>query len=703
MAMAEDPGTRALNSLSAHIAVTGTDGTITAVNDAWRRFAAENGDPPPRSVGVGANVLGVLRAVRGPERTDAQAVLRGLERVLSGESPEFTYEYACHSPVQRRWFRLRTTPLVGGGLVMSHENTTQDRLLEERLAEESRIAETLNRIGLSLAAQLELQSLVQSVTDEATRLTSAEFGAFFYTVHAGDGGSLTLYALSGSRREAFEGFPIPRRTELFGPTFRGEGAVRLDDVTKDPRYGRNAPYRGLPEGHLPVRSYLAVPVVTPRGEVLGGLFFGHPEPGVFGARHERLAAGVAAQAAVAVENARLFERVRQANRAKDEFLAVMSHELRTPLNAIQGWTHILERGGLPPEDVRQGLEVIRRSVRSMSRLVADLLDVSRIAAGKLTLEPVPTDPLVPVRAAVEAVRPAAEAKSLRLDFDASPVGAPLPADPQRLQQVVSNLLDNAVKFTPGGGRIAVRLERTDGRVRISVSDTGPGIPAEFLPHVFERFRQAEGRATTRRHGGLGLGLAIVRHLVELHHGTVRVESPGGGRGTTFTVELPLIPAEAPPAEGRPAETVAPVAPVAPAATVTPAAPNAELLKGVRALVVDDEPAARDLCVRMLNEYGAEASAVGSADEALAALDVSVPDVLLGDIGMPGRDGYDLIREIRSRPPERGGRIPAAALTAFASADDRERALAAGYQDHIPKPYEPAHLAAAVARLAGRAG
>jgi len=669
-----------LDSLTAHIAVFDKEGTIIAVNRAWLQFAVANGNPPPSLIGVGANYFSVLRKAMLAQPEDAVAVLEGLEKLQHGELQEFTHEYSCHSPSERRWFLLRATQLGGGsGTVVAHEPTTERRLLEDRLAEESRIAERLNCIGQTLAAELDLQRVVAVLTDETTKLTGARFGAFFYTAQGKSGESLLLYALSGASRDAFANFPVPRRTKLFGPTLAGEAVIRLDDVTQDARYGQNPPYRGLPEGHVPVRSYLAVPVVSRSGEVLGALFFGHPQPGVFTERHERLAVGVAAQAGIAIDNARLYQQSQQASRSKDEFLAILSHELRQPLNSILGWTQILQHGDLAPEQMKHGLEVIQRSVRAQTSIMSDLLDISRIAAGKLNFEMTLTDPAAAIEAALEYVRALAEAKSLRLDFTMERSHMRVLADPIRLQQIVANLLLNAVKFTPEGGRVEVRLERTDSRVRIEVSDTGKGIAPESMPHLFKRFWQADDSATRRRYGGFGMGLAIVRHLVELHRGTVRAESPGEGRGATFTVELPRAFAEDHTDAALPggAEGAAPC------------------LHGLKILVVDDEADVRELSVMVLGRHGVTVQTAGSTSEGVAAFQCFDPDVLVCDIGMPGEDGYELIKQIRKLGSANDKQVPAVAMTALARKEDRERCLAAGFQGHLPKPVEAEQLIHAV--------
>jgi signal transduction histidine kinase len=380
----------------------------------------------------------------------------------------------------------------------------------------------------------------------------------------------------------------------------------------------------------------------------------------------------------------------EANRIKDEFLATLSHELRTPLNAILGWVQVLRTGKLDAAAGARALETIERNSRAQAQLIADLLDVSRIITGKLRLDFKPVELPRIIDAALDSVRPAADAKDIQLTVSLEPLGSPVLGDSDRLQQVVWNLLSNAIKFTPRGGEVEVRVRESRPNAVLQVSDTGVGIRPDFLPYVFDRFRQADG-ALTRTHGGLGLGLSIVRHLVELHGGTVEVESAGEGRGATFSVQLPLRAGvlEEPPLE-RPA-----------APPETRVWDQPDLLKDLRVLVVEDEADTRDLLVMALEQCGAEVAAFASVPEALESFDRQVPHVLISDIGVPLEDGYSLIRKIRSRAPDHGGGVPAAALTAYARAEDRQRALEAGYQTHLAKPVDPSELIAAVARLAGR--
>ena len=382
----------------------------------------------------------------------------------------------------------------------------------------------------------------------------------------------------------------------------------------------------------------------------------------------------------------------ESSRLKEEFLATISHELRTPLSAILGWARMLRLGQLSKENAVKALDTIERNARAQAQLIDDLLDVSRIVTGKLRMDVRPSDPNSFIDAAVEAVRPAAEAKGVRVQKVIDTGLISIPGDPVRLQQVVWNLLSNAIKFTPRGGRVQIRSERVNSHLEIVVSDTGQGIAPDFLPHVFDRFRQADQK-TSRQHGGMGLGLAIVRHLVELHGGTVSATSEGEGQGATFTVMLPISPVyQVDPTGSR----------VHPAARdLLPPNDINERLDGLNILIVDDEPDTRDLLRQGLEYCGASVRVAGCAAEAVDAIVAEIPDILISDIGMPGIDGYDLIRQIRGLPAEAGGKVAAVALTAYTRVEDRLQALRAGYDMHVPKPVELAELVAVAASVARR--
>jgi len=442
---------------------------------------------------------------------------------------------------------------------------------------------------------------------------------------------------------------------------------------------------------------------------------------------ERLAATLATQVAVAYDNAMLYSAAQrhaselqleiaerkqaeeerahllvreraaraeaeQANRTKDEFLATLSHELRTPLSAILGWSHLVRSGKLDESHMSRALETIERNARSQSQLIDDLLDVSRIITGKLQIEVRPVDLNAVIEAAIDAVRPAFEAKTIQFESAVEAEAGFVAGDPNRLQQIFWNLFSNAVKFTPEQGTVRVEAIRTPTGIRISVSDSGVGITPEFLPYIFDRFRQADG-STTRVHGGLGLGLSIVKHLVNLHQGNVEVQSEGKNKGACFTITLPLASTASANAPEDSAKTE-------PGSNGLPAS-YSKALSGLRILVVDDEVDSRDLVSAILTRCGCVVNCCESTAEALKAMRDWKPDLLVSDIGMPNEDGYALIGQVRNMKSKRARQTPAVALTAYVTNEDRERALAAGFQLHVSKPIEPANLVMLIAEVIGR--
>jgi PAS domain S-box-containing protein len=452
-----------------------------------------------------------------------------------------------------------------------------------------------------------------------------------------------------------------------------------------------------PDNGLRPQSSLIVPMAI-MGRIVGTIEVQSYENHAYREEHVTAMKMAANLAAVAIENMRLLqfetrarESAEEASRLKDEFLATLSHELRTPLTAILGWASMLRDSRLDEKTFKMAVEIVERNARTQQQIVDDILDVSRIITGHLRLEAGPADLRQVVGEAVDTVAPAASAKniSLRVEFD--PGVGPVMGDPRRLQQVVWNLLLNAVKFTPIGGEVRARLFRAGSHARLTVTDTGAGIRPDFLPYVFDRFRQGD-QSTTRVYGGLGLGLSIVRHLVEQHGGTVRAESEGEGRGSTFTVELPLMETRgADGAEGMSDDD----------GGLAPDSSQPAVLRGLSVLVVDDEPDALHLIKAVLEMRGASVRAVGSAEEAWGALEEAWPDLLLCDIGMPGEDGYQLIRRVRAHASGRGAALPSVALTAYAGEADRALALEAGYHLHVAKPVDPTALVEVIADLVGR--
>jgi PAS domain S-box-containing protein len=666
------------------------EGVITSWNAAAQQMFGYSADEM-----VGQSIRRIIPQDRQFEEDEILARLRRGERIDHFETIRVTKDGRyLNISVTISPLRDASGQIIGASKIardITAVRTAENervRLLQENAA----ITEALNNVGAVVASDLDRNKVVQAVTDAATELTTAEFGAFFYNVVNDAGESYMLYTISGVPREAFSKFPMPRNTEVFEPTFKGTGVVRSADITQDPRYGKNPPYHGMPRGHLPVRSYLAVPVKGRAGEVIGGLFFGHSAVERFTEHHERLALGVASWAAVALENARMFGMVQEASRLKDEFLASLSHELRTPLNAVLGYARMLRAGVVNPEKQARAVETIERNATSLTQIVEDVLDISRIISGKIRLNVQPVDFPTVVSNAVEVVSPAADAKGVRIETVLDPHAGPVSGDPERLQQVLWNLLSNAVKFTRRGGKVQVRLGRVNSHVEVSVADTGIGIAPEFLPHVFERFRQADA-SIARERGGLGLGLSIARQLAEMHGGTIEAASGGLGQGSTFTLKVPVM-------------IVHSVA-VDEAERIHPRAPGGSQpipfgdLRGVHVLAVDDDPDAVTLVAELLEAAGARVSTAASAEDALRMMDNEPPQVLVTDLGMPRVDGFQLIEQVRGHHNPVVRRLPAAALTAYARSDDRVKALRAGFQIHLAKPIDPAELVTAIAALAQR--
>jgi PAS domain S-box-containing protein len=984
----------------------GADGAALWILEArdriWRIAAAE---------GVSEEFPTVT--VPAPEKVSASALLPGtlfVPDVSLHTWPAIDERRALYEREGIRAFLIMPVSVRGEtvGTLACYYHTVRDPLAPaevdaaEAFAELASVALSTDRfdqladVARDVSGRLDLDAVVQRITDAATTLTGAQFGAFFYNVLDDKGAWYTLYTISGVPREHFERFPMPRNTAIFEPTFTGSGIVRSPNITRDPRYGKNPPYHGMPEGHLPVVSYLAVPVKSRTGEVLGGLFFGHAAEDMFGEAEENIAAALAGHAAVAIDNVRAYERIEReraalrkderryrslvtatparqaitvtntlgqieqdspswreitgqtleemqgsgwlqavhpthreriaeewqkalktrhvfeaeyplrqadgayrwfraravpvfgdedtavewvgnvvdiheahtadevlkflaranelfassldfretlrnlaklavpriadwcavdmfdssgeqlwnrvavehtdpakvelakalhkryppdpdtdtiyrvlrtgkselipfisdemlvaaakspehlqtlrelqimsamvvplrsrgevigaitliaadrrfnesdlqhaeelayrasiavenarlytaaqaANRAKDEFLATLSHELRTPMTAVLGWARMLKLG-LSPQEAEVAVDAIEQSAGAQAQLIEDVLDVSRIMAGKLTFSPRPTDLRTVAQAAITTVHPAAAAKGIEILTSIPPMLPPVAGDEGRLQQIIWNLLSNAIKFTTRGGSVTLRIAHEGSSVRLQVSDTGEGIEREFLPYVFEPFRQADS-STTRPHGGIGLGLAIVRSLVEMHGGRAIVASEGKGRGATFTIELPAM-------ESAPVFVGKPAAERALLPNPTLALPS---LGGLQVLVIDDQQYTRDVVAAILRKSGAVVTTADSVREGLVQFRIGEPTVVVCDIAMPEEDGYVFLREVRSRP-DAARDTPILALTAFGRPEDRIRALNAGFDAYMKKPVDPAELAECIQRLATR--
>ncbi|HEU5249428.1 MAG TPA: response regulator [Thermoanaerobaculia bacterium] len=576
-----------------------------------------------------------------------------------------------------------------GVFVELFRKTEQVKRQAKSLEQKARQLQRLTEASLAINSALSPDRMLHVVADLARDILGAHQ-------------AVALAAAEQKWSEIKTGVSLSSRYEVEGerPVLRDREAIvsLLSWLRRPVRLARGAGSRKSEwlqffESDRPAQlGWLAAPLTGRDGRNMGLLHLLEKLEGDFTPEDEAVLTQLAQMSSIAIENT-LNAEAREANRIKDEFLTTLSHELRTPLTAILGWTRALQAGAPDPAQTTRALEVIERNVLAQTKLIDDLLDVSRIITGKLRLS-VRSARLSPIiEAALESMRPAAEAREIEIRFsrDFGEDCDEVVGDPDRLQQIVWNLISNAIKFTPPRGRVGVRLSKNDSQFEIEVSDTGRGIRPEFLPSVFERFRQADS-TTTRAHGGLGIGLAIVRHLVELHGGSVSAASEGENRGATFSVRLPAVALGVTALERDRVPTA--VAAPLPGERVSD-------LTGCRVLLVEDEPDGRELLALSLQSAGADVVAVGSAAEAFEAIGAAPPDVLVSDIAMAGEDGYSLVRRLRLLPPEQGGRVPAIAVSAYAREEDRLRAVAAGFQQHVAKPLDPADLVTLVARLARR--
>jgi PAS domain S-box-containing protein len=632
---------------------------------------------------IGQSILKIIP----PDRSDDMAKI--LAAIGRGERVEHFESERVRKDGRRISVSLTVSPIrdpsgrIIGASKIARDVTEQKRSARE-LQKTLRELRTLYTVGQTVAAELDREKVLRMITDAATDLSGAKFGAFFYNAFDPEGGHYLLHVLSGVPHEAFTKLGDPRNTQMFAPTFSGQGVVRLADVRADPRYGRNAPYQGTPAGHLPVTSYLAVPVVRHDGEVLGGIFLGHPEPGVFGEDSERVVVALAAQAAIALDNAKLYaaeQRARaeaeQASRAKDQFLAMLSHELRNPLASIRNalTAAVLDRAKAP-----RALDIASHGADQLVRLVDDLLDVTRITQGRITLRSEALSFGKVLERAIEATQAAFEERSLDVATSLPPFELEVDGDAARLEQVIGNLLTNAAKYTEPGGRIAISLQHSDGCAVLRVRDSGIGISADLLPRIFEVFVQGE-QTIDRAPGGLGLGLTLVKQLVEMHGGRVEARSEGLGRGAEFVVSLP--------ARVR--------------AAAEPAKKESKRRSGgpqARVLIVEDNADAAESLMILLELLGLQVRTAHDGSAALDAARASRPDLMLIDIGLPGMDGYELAAEIRRDEALRG--VTLVALTGYGQEEDRQRAFAAGFDHHMVKPVDVEEVEKVVARLASSA-
>ncbi len=593
------------------------------------------------------------------------------------------------SPLRDETGKIIGASKIARDITERQQAEAERAVLFQREREAREEAETLNYVARSVAGELDLQKLVQTITDAGTKLTGANFGAFFYNLVNEQGESYVLYTLSGAPREAFEKFGLPRNTAVFEHTFRGRGIIRSDDILQHSDYGKSAPHYGMPKGHLPVRSYLAVPVMSRNGEVLGGLFFGHSEVGIFTERDERISAGIASQAAVAIDNAQLFmtvqkelaqrkqaeEALRETDRRKDEFLAMLAHELRNPLAPIRNAAQVLKLIGPADANQRWAREVIERQTQHLTRLVDDLLDVSRITRGKVTLQREPLNLTTIINRAVETSRPLIDTRKhlLTITLPAQPLY--VEGDLTRLVQVVGNLLNNAAKFTEESGQIHLEVTQEDNQAVISVRDNGTGLSDDILPHVFDLFTQAD-RSLDRSQGGLGIGLTLVRNLVEMHGGTVEAKSEGPGQGSEFTIWLPVIQELE---NGLMNESSANDLD---SALATPA---------LKVLIVEDNVDSAEMMAFILKREGHE---VRMSHDGLAALEAASafrPQIVICDIGLPGMNGYDVAAQLFAQADFIDTML--IALSGYGQEEDRRRSREAGFKHHLVKPVDPDALIA----------
>ncbi|KAB8320761.1 response regulator [Tolypothrix campylonemoides VB511288] len=623
------------------------------------------------------------------------------QKYYEAATTKLPVQFEAFCPHLNMWLEVRVYPREDGLTIYSHDISDRKRLESEReqfLAREQaaraeaeaqeRRSTFLGEASRLLASSLDYRTTLASVASIAVP-TLADW-CFVDIIEK----NLTVFndpiiVASDPEKEALirelrQRYPPPVDADFGAPKVLRTGQPEMATEIPDSlvlSIAQDARHLSLMR-QLNAQSYMVVPLIAGKRK-LGTIAFVLASERRYQKADLAMATELAQRAAIAIDNAMLYREAWEANRIKDEFLAIVSHELRTPLNSMLGWAKLLRQGKLNQATAAKALETIERNAELQKKLIEDILDVSRIVQGKIRLNLRPLHLIRVIDAVSESIRPIAQAKAIQFQSLLDPNVAQVTGDADRLQQVLWNLLSNAVKFTPSGGCIEIRLEQVNSMAQITVSDTGAGISADFLPYVFERFRQADG-TSTRANGGLGLGLAIVRHLVEMHNGTVYATSDGEGLGATFTVQLPI----------RTEEQI-----VQPTNLDSVASSEFPSLNGLRILLVDDNTDTLGLISFILEQYQAQVTTVTSASEALAALSQFKPNVLISDIGMPGEDGYSLIQKIRSLPAKLGGYIPAAALTAFAGEAERNRALTAGFQIHISKPVEPAELVAAVVKLA----
>lgn len=646
---------------------------------------------------------------------DGKPLTHGLSDVCAGHSRVIPSE--SYTALADADDRLRTiiqlqqkARLLQAEIAERREAEDSLRAVKDELEVQVEDLRRLHEMSVSLTSMLDVESVLREVLRAALDVHETDMGLLSLCDPERDG--LNVKVSSGFDQEFLKQIEfVPPGGGACGTCYEQRRRVVVEDMEVDPIF---ASYREAARG-AGFRACHSTPLITRRGKIIGVLSAHFHQPSRPSEREARLMDLYARMAADIIENAQMHHHAQReleereqllvreqmaraeaenANRLKDEFLATASHELRTPLTAIIGWSHMLRNGTLDEATANRALDTIERNAKSQAQLVEDILDVSRVITGKLRLNIEPVDAASVINAAIDSVQLAADSKGIRLEVTLDPSARRVSGDSSRLQQVVWNLLSNAIKFTPSGGRVEVRLERAgEANVQIRVTDTGEGINSDFLPFIFDRFRQADG-TSTRRHGGLGLGLAIVRHLIELHGGTVAASSDGKGCGSTFTIRLPLAPVQER-GKSRRRETAS-LWSNEETGTRVKSLPS---LNGAQVLLVDDDQDTLNMLAAILTEYKAEVQTAGSAAEALEVMEWYKPDVLVSDLAMPNEDGYALINKVRARDAESGRQTPAVALTAYVRVEDRTRALSAGFNMFVPKPVEPQELIIAIANLA----
>jgi len=679
------------------------DAVITVDNDCRVTFlnpVAEDLSGRRTSEAIGYSINDVLHLIEEKTRTRATNPIESALADVEVKSPTnytiLVRQDGAEIPIEDRAAPIKNPEGEIIGAVMVFRDVTERCQREKALQDEYAITERLHEIAASISTELDLSKVAQTITDAGTRVTRAQFGAFFFNELDEQGIFCLRYVVSGVPRRAFEDVPISRATDLCGTAFHDAGVIRLDDLRQDPRFGKKGTCFGMPKGSQPA-SYLAVPVLSRSGEVVGGLFFGHEKPGVFTTRDEKVILGVAAHAAAAMDTARSYQveqqaraAAEQANKAKDLFLAALSHELRTPLTPVLAILSSLRENAALPPALAEDLETVRRNIELEARLIDDLLDLTRITRGKLELRCERVRLHRMIEDATNACLPDLQAKHLNLVRDFASDKATILADSARITQILWNLLKNAIKFTPEGGTITIRSRTTpaDGVATVEIEDTGIGIGPAQLDRVFDAFEQGN-RQITRQFGGIGLGLAISQAIAESHQGTLSVLSEGEGRGSTFRLTLPFDACDE--------HEIAPTSTSNPAQSSTVPASGERLQQPLRILLVEDHADTAAVLARLLQRMGHDVLAAGDVATALALAKKEMSnapiDVVMSDLGLPDGSGLDLMRQLSADYGLRG-----IALSGFGMDSDLKESIAAGFWRHLVKPIDIGTLRATLVEM-----